>query len=621
MIGRRGLGPLVGAFFFAVPIVGSAQVVVPPASEVPIPPRPETDSTKAQTDTIKAKTDTIKHPFGRLESPRTADIGPQYEWNREELFASGAYTVADLLERIPGTTSFRSGWLASPKFVAVNGDLSRVRVFYDGIEMDNLDGRSGTMLDLTTIDLWTLENVAVERFASEVRVHLKSWRVERTSPYTRTDVYTGDEDTNIYRGFYGKRFDNGAGLQLGGQQFSTRSARLRGGGDALTFMARAGIARRMWSVDAYAVRRNAARVVQPTFGNGLSLPEFTGTHTLAYLRAAVGNHASGPWVQVIAANMNLHETTDHVDAATALSQRVRPDTADSTIKRIQYLATAGFARGVFRGSISDRIRAFRGETYHSPEARLELGSRIAAVDLFGQQGGEEKRRKLHAAFRLNPVSFLAIAGALSSDRAEDDVPGVPPGDAGDSTALPSIPNTTAARLELGVRVWNPWLIAGFITRDTAVLAPPAVVDTVYHYRAIGKRQGLYAGIRGRVYKDINIDVVGTRWDSAGYYQPRFQSRSELNLDTRWMKRFPSGSFGLKLAAIHEHRGVVRFPLAEGFATTRASNVFSALVEIRILRGVATYQVRNIFGQQYQIFPDFFMPRSLGIYGLRWEFWN
>lgn len=608
------LGPLVGAFLFAVPVAVAAQVVVPPGSEVPIPPKPETDS-------AKAKTDTIKHPFGRLESPRTADIGPQFEWNREELFASGAYTVADLLERIPGTTSFRTGWLASPKFVAVNGDLARIRVFYDGIEMDNLDGRSGTMLDLTTIDLWTLENVAIERFASEVRVHLKSWRVERTSPYTRTDVYTGDEDTNIYRGFYGKRFDNGTGLQLGGQQFSTRSARLGGGGDALTFMARAGIARRMWSVDAYAVRRNAARVVQPTFGDGLSLPEFTGTHTLAYLRAAVGNQASGPWGQVMAANMNLHETTDHVDAGTALSQNVRPDTADSTIKRIQYLAAFGMSRGAFRGSIADRIRAFRGDVHHSPEARMEIGTRIATVDLFAQQSGDEKRRRLHAAFRLNPIPIIAIAGALSYDNPDDDDLPTPADDEDSLPVAPAMPKTTAARLEVGVKVWNPWLFAGFITRDTAVLTPPTVVDTVYRYREIGKRQGLYAGVRGRLYKDINIDILGTRWDSAGFYQPRFQSRSELNLNTRWMKRFPSGSFGLKLAAIHEYRGVVRFPLTEGFAFTRASNVFSALVEIRILRGVATYQVRNIFGQQYQIFPDFFMPRSLGIYGLRWEFWN
>jgi hypothetical protein len=299
---------------------------------------------------------------------------------------------------------------------------------------------------------------------------------------------------------------------------------------------------------------------------------------------------------------------------------VRPDTADSTVKRIQYLAAAGIARGIFRGSIADRVRAYKGEVYHSPEARLELGGRIATVDILAQRSGDEKRRRLHAAFRLNPVSFLAIAGAASYDNPDDDDT-EPPEDEDAPPAVPSIPKTTAARLEVGVKLWNPWVIAGFITRDTAVLAPPGVVDTVYRYREIGKRQGIYAGIRGRLYKDINIDVLATRWDSAGFYQPRTQSRSEINLNTRWLRRFPSGSFGLKLAAIHDYRGVVRFPLADGFEFTSANNVFSALVEIRILRGVATYQVRNIFGQAYQNFPGFFMPRSLGVYGLRWEFWN
>lgn len=615
MTSLRGLGPFVGAFFFIFPIAVAAQVVVPPSSEVPIPPKPESDS-------AKVKADTIQPPFGRLQSPRTTDIGPQYEWNREELFASGAYTVADLLDRIPGNTSFRTGWLASPKFVAVNGDMTRVRVFYDGLEMDNLDGRSGTMLDLTTIDLWTLEHVAIERFASEVRVHLRSWRVERTNPYTRTDVYTGDEDSNIYRGFYGKRFGNGAGLQLGGQQLGTRSARLGGGGDALTFMGRLGIAKRSWSVDAFAVRRNAARVVQPTFGTGLSLPEFSGIHTLAYVRGAVGNQVAGPWAQIIAANMNLRETTDQVDAGTAGSLRVRPDTADSTIKRIQYLATAGYVRGAFRASIADRVRAYKGKSNHSPEARFELAGRIATIDLFAQKDGDEKRRRLHGAFRLTPLSFLSIAGAASYDNPDDDDPEpLPEGEEDSAAIVPTIPKTTAARIEVGLKVWNPWLIAGFITRDTAVLAPPTVIDTVYQYKAVGKRQGLYVGIRGRLYKDLNIDVLGTRWDSAGYYQPRFQSRSEINLNTRLMSRFPSGSFGLKLAAIHEYRGVVRFPLAEGFATTATSNVFSALVEIRILRGVATYQVRNVFGMNHQVIPGFIMHRSVGIYGLRWEFWN
>ena len=78
MRGTR-LGLFVGAFFCIVSQSSSAQVVVPPATEVPIPPKPPTDTTQA-----KQRTDTLKAPFGRLPSPKTTDIGPQFEWNREE---------------------------------------------------------------------------------------------------------------------------------------------------------------------------------------------------------------------------------------------------------------------------------------------------------------------------------------------------------------------------------------------------------------------------------------------------------------------------------------------------------------------------------------------------------
>ena len=615
-MGRAGLGIVVGAFFFASTHVASAQVVVPPGSEVPIPPKPQTDSAAPKPDTIKA-------PFQRLAPPRTTDTGPQFEWNREALYSSGAYTLADLLERIPGATSFRTGWLASPKFVAVNGDLMRVKVVYDGLEVDNLDPRSGEMLDLTTIDLWTLENVMIERFANELRVHVTSWRVEKTDPYTRTDVYTGDEDTNIYRGFYGKRWGSGFGLQLGGQQFNTRSARFGGGGDALSFIARAGIARARWSIDAFATRRNAARVIQPTFGSGLSLPPFEGTQTIAYVRAGAGNPASGPWVHAIASNMRLGEESQHVSPADAFSRKLRADTTDTTTKRIQYLAAAGLTHGPFRGSIADRIKAFDGEVTHHPELRLELGGRIAAIDLFAQRDGRLKRRRADGIVRFTPLSFIAITGAASYDSPdnENDTAVFRPDE--DSTAVAPVvfPKSLSARVELGIRLWNPWLIGGFVTRDTALLTPPTVVDSAYQVRNVGRRRGVYAGLRGKVFKDVNFEVLGTRWDSAGYYQPKYQSRAEVFLDTRWLSRFPSGSFGLKLAAIHEYRDVVRFPSSDGDRFTAASNIASALVEIRILRGVATYQVRNIFGKNYQIFPDFYMPRSLGVYGLRWEFWN
>lgn len=610
MTRRARLGFAVGAFFLGVPVDAASQVVVPPASEVPIPP-------KAQPDSTVAKRDTIKAVFGRGLGPRSADIGPQYEWNRDELFASGAYTVADLLERVPGATSFRSGWLASPKFVAVNGDLNRIKVIYDGIELDNADPRSESMLDLTTIDLWMLENVMIERFANELRVHLRTWRVDRTAPYTRTDIYTGDEDTNIYRGYYGRRFGSGAGLQLAGQQFNTRSARLGGGGDALSFMGRAGVARRMWSIDAFATRRNASRVLQPTFGSGLSLPPYQSTQTFGYIRFSLGNQTGGPWAEAIASRLRLAETTTRTTPDQASSRRILPDTADTTTMRLQYLAAAGYSRGPLRASVGDRIRAFDGAIHHSPSVRLEVAHNIGSVSLFGERDVTLKRNRADAVARFTPLPFIAIAGAASVDSPEEAVLVVGSGVVDETRP----PKTLSFRAEGGVRVLSPWIIAGIVSRDTAVLVPPTVFDTAYSVRYVGRRRGLYAGLRGKLYKDINVDVVGTRWDSAGFYQPRYQARSEINLATRWVSRFPSGSFGLKIAYIHEYRSEVAFPTGTGARLTNTSGIQSALVEIRILRGVASYQVRNMIGDGYQIIPDFFMPRAISIYGIRWEFWN
>jgi len=230
------LGLVAGALLYAPASRAAAQVVVPPTSVVPIPARPandsaadtvrlKADSIKAKADSIKA--DSIKAPIGRFSDPALYEIGPQYEWNRAQLFAAGALTVVDLLDRIPGVTTFRSGWLSTPQTATYNASFQRVRVFYDGIEIDNLDSRNNGPLDLSTVQLWSLEHLSIERSAGELRIYMRSWRVDNTDPYTRVDIATGNEDTNLYHGFYGKRFNNGGVLQLAGQQYRSESLERR----------------------------------------------------------------------------------------------------------------------------------------------------------------------------------------------------------------------------------------------------------------------------------------------------------------------------------------------------------------------------------------------------------
>jgi len=72
---------------------------------------------------------------------------------------------------------------------------------------------------------------------------------------------------------------------------------------------------------------------------------------------------------------------------------------------------------------------------------------------------------------------------------------------------------------------------------------------------------------------------------------------------------------------YEYRGHTTYPLAAGDVSADIAKTLSALLEIRILRAVVSYQQRNIMGYQYSVIPGFEMPRVLAIYGVRWEFWN
>ena len=147
--------------------------------------------------------------------------------------------------------------------------------------------------------------------------------------------------------------------------------RFGGGGDALSFMGRIGIAKKSWSADAFAVRRNASRVIQPTFGDGLSLPPFEGTHTLAYVRAAIGKKTGRPWLEALAANMRFAEKSTHFNETEAIAKHIRADTTDTTTKRIQYSLSAGIAEARYARRRRIAFVAFEGDVTHSPSLRLE----------------------------------------------------------------------------------------------------------------------------------------------------------------------------------------------------------------------------------------------------------
>ncbi len=598
------LGLVAGALLYAPLAIVGAQVVPPPASEVPIPPKPKTDSGP---DTTRVKPDTIKAPIGRFADPALYEIGPQYEWNRSQLFATGALTVVDLLDRIPGVTTFRSGWLATPQTATYGGDFRRVRIFYDGIEIDNLDSRTGGVLDLSSVQLWTLEHLSIERTGSELRIYMRSWRVDNTDPYTRADVATGNEDTNLYRGFYGKRLDNGGVLQFAGQQYGVTSPRFAGSGDALSLLGRLGVAKKKWSIDGFVIRHHPTRGIEraiPVEGRPPVLA-LDATYTDAYLRAAVGGVGSGPWAQITVASLGFKGTTapDRTVGAAAFA-----DTLERRALETQYNFSGGLTLGALRLEAGDRLRALNGVTYNGASARVDLVSPIGALSGFVEHDGFRKTTNADAGIRLQPLPFFAISGSLSQSI---------PSNSGGS----SLPSLTSFRGEAAIKLFGPWLSGGIISTDKTTGLAPLAYDTLLLATPSGRISARTASLRGPIVAGFGVDAWVTQWAYSDSYLPKYQSRSEINYSNNFAKRFPRGDFEVRAAGVFEYRSHTQFPLTAGTVETGVTKTVSGILEIRILRAVLSYQQRNILGYLYEIVPGFEMPRVLATYGVRWDFWN
>ena len=657
-----GLGLLAGA---VLPALANAQVVPrdtvrprPPIA-VPIPVHPDTaaahDTARVRPDSVaKAPPkDTVKAPLAHSEAPGLPEVAGGYRWDREALFASGALTLMELLERIPGATGFTTSWIASPQVVSYIGDPKRVRVFMDGLEIDALGPNEGGVLDLTEVPLWTLEEVRVERGAGELRVHLRTWRYNLTIPNTRTDIYTGDENTNLYRGFFARRYEHGEALQVGGQQYSTSQPRtgysgLTSGGRALGLFMRVGWARNGWSVDAFMLRDNHTRngelayvLRQPDYARRLGSPvadsieSLRATRTDAYVRAAYGDPDEGIWAQALAATMSYNTASIPVNLGAHLPPGVITNTAFArgtarifpafespgrTVSHAQYVLTGGLTKWGTRFSATSRVRTYDGHSFMSPTVRAEANLfDYVSVSARAERDGATRVSTVEAAARLAPLSFVELAAVAERRQAPkaDTVAG----------------SVTSARAEAALRVGKAWLVGGVIHRDsTAMTVPFVYYDNLANgpVTPVGSALGGFGGVRGKIYKDVGIDAMATRWTAKAIMRPMAEARGEIYVRTKWLTKFPRGQFGLNATAIYEYRSATQFrtdgslsgPTGSAVLTQAAGqSIASTLIEVRIKSAAVTWQYRNIIGSTRALVPGFLMPRQTNLYGIRWDFFD
>ncbi len=610
----------------------AAQVPTPPSAPAPKDSagRAAKDTTaaagRAVSDTAKVDSaamrrarlaaDTVKAPIARAELP--VEQGGRWHWSGEALRAAGAATLADLVAQVPGATGFRANWIAAPQFVSYNGDAGRVRVFQDGVELDAIDPRNGAVLDLSVIPLWQCEEVSIERGPGELRVHLRSWRVDRTIPFTRTDITTGSENTNLYRGYFGKRLHNGGAVQVAAQQYSTTSPRTAGDGSSLQVFGRVGWAWKRWSVDGTWRRASLDRAaairwpLNPALTYASGVPAFKGAIGSAFARVAWGDPdlKGAPWVQLIAATQMVAENSTVSETTTLTDPTAVPrDTVDSASSRSQYVLSAGASRWGINASATARLRASQGRTDLSPSLRIGYDRRFLSLAAYAETRGADSTRRLDLSARVAPWRWLVISGAFGNYAPKSEAAGGP--------------SFSASRLDVSTTLFGYSLTGGMLTRGLTTLAPPVALDSSLIRVGSGEVKGVVFEASGPVYKAIGFQVSGVRWEGSGAYRPQMEVHGRLGLSTSWLSRFPRDNFHVLAAGTYDHRTPMFFPTATGQVgqTTGPIDVIGARLEIRIESGTVFFQAENTVGKAYETAPGYLMPRRLQYYGLRWDFWN
>ena len=573
------------------------------------------DTGKARLDSLKREADvrdsiakfrlgdTVRAPFARSEEPRTLDIGRPLAWNREQLMTSGALSLADLLDRVPGATGFRASWMMDQEAASFLGDFARVRVFIDGLPYAPPDRDGRGVLDLNAVQLWAFERLVIERGAAELRLYLRTARHNLTVPVSRVDVFTGDQDVNIFRGFFAQRFGPGFGVEASGENLSLSNTRTGGDGSRRAGVVRLGWAGGRWSVDLvhnftdHSRRSQVRSLPYPTW------PAFNPSSSQGYARVAWGDPDVGTWMQAIAATSAFASPSAELSSTAFDTNRVFDR------RNAIYSLMGGTEWSGLRISAGMRWHSVQGTSFASPLARVSYDRGWIALQTYGERSHEDSTTHGDVSLRLLPRPWLALGASY--------------GGSGTQATGGKRARGYASRAEVGLRVRAElWLSGGILARDSAFLRAPYRFDSTLASVMVPAAQGSFVQLKGRVYNDIFIDLTGTAWDQVGAYRPHYQTRAELFLQTRWLSRFPSGAFGLLASLSHDYREPTAFPFDSGqLIRTSFGRSVNARLEVRILSGTVSWQLLNLAGDRHDQLPGALRPRSVSVYGVRWDFRN
>lgn len=541
-----------------------------------------------------------------------------WSWDRHAIMASGANTLGELFETVPGLIPLLGGDYGTPQAMSAFGlGAGAYRVVRDGFELYTVDG---SVADLQQIGLVGVELVRLDRSMGRMEIEIRTHRYDDGRPFSVVEAGTGDLDTNLFRGVYADPSALLGSVAVGLERIDTRGrgAQREEGGNRTGSWARyqyhfgdrAGIA-----LD-YRKVGSQTRVTQYA-------PEVSRTDlTLQASWRPVG----GVVLQALTGRSSLDWEPPVGSSFTGVGG-----------SRRQHSVRLGLERGPFW--LDGTYRLFEGGL---PTRRIEAGGGLSSMRWGGASGRFARASWQGAAATsvrgrvwLRPVEALTLFGAYETGDF-----GARAGPVADGPPRPPLPLVEGIRpgrrvvteregLRVGasLSLWGVTLGGAALYAHSDSVAPLGLeLDTGAPVVAGVHRNGYEAvGVLPTPMQGLTLEGSYQWWDEEGPYLPAQIYRASFEyhrvfLDSGNLEVW--GSLGVRghdpmltfaPGGTEEGPGIVRVPFYQSWYVHAQARI----VTVRLWLGMDNMTFRR----NLQMYPGRTLPFARSFFALRWDMWN
>ena len=569
------------------------------------------DTTKQPADTAQGAAvmaDSVRpiEQFGtHAYGPANGFTDGVYLWDRDALMLEGPITLSDLLERVPGVLSLRSGHYVQPEAASSLGGIgNRVEIWLDNYVLDPM---LESTFDLSTLELAELASVRIERRLGTVRVIVETLAAKDNRPYSVIEAAVSEPRANLFRGvFLVPKFLFGP-LGLAIDRMDTRG--ILGSENADQF---AGWAK--WAV----IRNGYGLQVEYRRMNSDREPDAPWAGT--YARSDVIARARARPVPGLVAEL--------FGGRSSQKNEIEADSLEAEDETIQWGGAVSYTGPTVWGRASYRMR----DASTLPKAQLDaaLGAQFkfgAAAAQFAQSDWRASGTATEYTVRaeVGPPVFRVFGETTSSDRGVPYLPLDTVAGTDSSTVITSYEGyRVGAQVNWrGITIGGAWLKAEADSVTTFGMAFDRTRQLFPGFDATGWE----ASGRIPLYLIKGLYVTGMindwREGSVSLYMPTRNYRAGVEL-----RSIPLKSGNLEVLGRLEtvHRGAMSAPDLDDDAsaptvTQPAVDYLDAYLEIRIIDVRAFVRYEDLTGEKVEDVPGRPLPGPRVFYGVKWQFFN